>query len=413
MEIPTNVSAEVIVVGAGLAGASVAAVLAQRGRRVILVDPRPSCPPVFKAEKIDQEQVHLLRKFGLLEPMLANSGRVREIWKAFDGRVFRTIRTEQYGLSYPDMVNALRANLPASVEQRLGRVEAVANSGDVQRVKLAGGEELTSRLVVLASGVSREIQASLRLGRRVIRKDQSYVFGFTIAAPDSRPFGFDSVTYYSLDPSERIDYLTLFRIGQTMRANLFVFRAARDPWVREFIQQPDRMLRHSLPKLDRVTGEFRVISKVESGGGDLYRVDGYPQPGIVLIGDAFQSVCPSTGMGLDKILTDVDALSECVPRWFATPGMGKEKLADFYNHPRKRAKDLEALHRASNQRRAATDPSPRWRIQRFLLKLRRRILTAVSSPAAQNGDFPGTRMGNQPLPISPTKVLEKRTGAQD
>ncbi|MGO8814041.1 MAG: FAD-dependent oxidoreductase [Terriglobia bacterium] len=413
MENPTNVSAEVIIVGGGLAGASLAAVLGRRGRSVILVDPRPTCPPVFKAEKIDQEQVHLLSKFGLLKPMLANSGRVREVWKAFNGGVFRTIQTEQYGISYPDMVNALRANLPAGVKHRQGRVEAVANSEDVQRVKLGDGEELTSRLVVLASGVSREIQSGLRLGRRVIQKDQSYVFGFTIAAPDSRPFDFDSVTYYSLDPAERIDYLTLFRIGNAMRANLFVFRAARDPWVREFIQEPDRMLRHSLPKLDHVTGEFRVISRVESGGGDLYRVDGYPQPGVVLIGDAFQSVCPSTGMGLDKILTDVDALSECVPRWFATPGMGKQKLADFYHHPRKLAKDHEALHRAINQRRAATELSPRWRIHRFLLKLWRRVLTAACSPAAQNNDLPEARMGNQPVSIPPTKVLEKRTSAQD
>jgi len=153
-----------------------------------------------------------------------------------------------------------------------------------------------------------------------------------------------------------------------MRANLFVFRSAGGPWIREFILEPDRMLRDSLPKLDHVTGEFRVISKVESGGGDLYRVDGEPQPGLVLIGDAFQSVCPSTGMGLDKVLIDVDVLSECVQLWLATPGMGTEKLADFYNHPLKLATDLQALHRARYQRQAATDPSLRWRIYRLLLK---------------------------------------------
>lgn len=101
-------------------------------------------------------------------------------------------------------------------------------------------QELPSRLVVVASGVSRELQACLGLRRLAIQKDQSFVFGFTIAAPESQPFDFDSATYYLLDPSARIDYLTLFRIGQTMRANLFVFRSARDPWVREFIEEPDQ-----------------------------------------------------------------------------------------------------------------------------------------------------------------------------
>ncbi len=377
MDSSTNTSAEVIVAGAGLAGAVASAVLGQQGRRVILVDPRPSYPPVFKAEKIDQEQVHLLRKFGLLEPLLPHSGRVREIRKAFDGRVFNTVRIEQYGISYADMVNALRAHVPATVEFRLGRVEDITNAGEVQRVKLAGGEQLTARLVVLASGVSRELQAKLGLRRQVLQKDQSLVFGFTIAAPESMRFAFDSVTYYSLDPSAGIDYLTLFRIRQAMRANLFVYRSASDPWIREFIQEPDRMLRRCLPKLEGVTGEFRVVSKVESGRVDLYRIEGDPQPGVAMIGDAFQSVCPSTGMGLDKVLTDVDVLAECVPTWLATPGMGTAKLAGFYNHPRKLAADLQALHRAVYQRRAATDLSLRWRIHRSLLRLRRHFLSSL------------------------------------
>jgi 2-polyprenyl-6-methoxyphenol hydroxylase-like FAD-dependent oxidoreductase len=137
------------------------------------------------------------------------------------------------------------------------------------------------------------------------------------------------------------------------------------------------MLRRYLPKLDRVTGEFRVIGRVETGRVDLYRMEGVPQPGVVLIGDAFQSVCPSTGMGLDKILTDVDVLSECIPRWLSTPGMGADKLADFYNHPRKLAMDSRALQRAHFHRRAATDFSLRWRIYRFLLHLKRQSSSAI------------------------------------
>jgi hypothetical protein len=265
MQTPTHPSVEVIVVGAGLAGTAVAAVLGRQGRRVILVDPRPSYPPVFKAEMIDQEQVYLLRKLGLL--------------------------------------------------------------------------------VVVASGSSPRLEAQLRLRRSMIQRNQSFVFGFTIAPLESQAFDFDSVTSYSLEPSARIDYLTLFKIRQSMRANLFVFRPATDPWVREFILEPEQMLRRYLPKLGRVTGDFRIVSKIESGGADLYRMDGNPPPGMVMIGDAFQSVCPSTGMGLDKILTDVDVLSERVPDWLSTPGMGCGKLADFYNHPSKLATDSRALHR--------------------------------------------------------------------
>ena len=127
------------------------------------------------------------------------------------------------------------------------------------------------------------------------------------------------------------------------------------------------MLREYLPGLERVIGKYRVDGPVETGLTDIYRVDGDPQPGIVLIGDAFQSSCPATGLGLSKILSDVDALSECVPRWMATPGMGVEKIVDFYDHPRKVAADARAMDRAHHHRHAVLDLSLRWRLFRFLL----------------------------------------------
>ena len=130
------------------------------------------------------------------------------------------------------------------------------------------------------------------------------------------------------------------------------------------------MLQRCLPKLRRLVGEFRVISKVESGAVDLYRVKGEPQPGVVLIGDAFQNSCPSTGSGLSKIFTDVDVLSsEFVPRWFATPGMGADKIATFYTNAQKRDMDGESLRVALYRRRAATDLSFRWYIHRLRLHL--------------------------------------------
>lgn len=363
-----------------MAGSILAAVLGQQGRRVMLVDQRSSCLQVFKAEKLNAgTQVELLRKFGVLEHLLPHSGRWSEVRAGYEGRIFKTWPIEQFGINYADMVNVLRGRLPSSVDCRLGRVERIANSGDVQRVTLLGGEELSARLVVLASGGSSGMLANLGLRRRVIQKDQSLVFGFDVAAAQAQFLDFSSITYYSISPSTRISYLTLFNIGKTIRGNLFVFRSADDPWVREFILEPDRMLRRSLPKLSRVIGEYRVTSKVESGRVDLYRVDGNPQPGVALIGDAFQSVCPVTGMGLDKVLTDVDVLSMCIPRWLATPGMGADKLADFYDDRRKLAKDSEAVRRAHKERCAATDPSLRWQIHRFLLHLKWQLSSGIEA----------------------------------
>jgi 2-polyprenyl-6-methoxyphenol hydroxylase-like FAD-dependent oxidoreductase len=356
---------------------TLAAVLGQQGRRVIVVDPRSSCPPLFRAEKIEREQVRLLRKFGLLEHLRPHAARVSEVRAGFDGRIFKTTPIEQYGIKHSDMVNAVREQAPAGVDYRKSRVEHIANSKQVQRVKLSGGEELTCRLVVLACGVSDRLLTNLGLDRRVVQRDQSLGFGFNIAASEAQPFDFDALTYYSFSPSTRIDYITLFRFRETMRANLFTFRSASDPWVREFIQNPDRMLRQHLPKLSRLIGEYRVTSDVESGRVDLYKVNEPNLAGVVMIGDAFQSACPAMGMGLDKVLTDVDVLSECIPQWLARPGMSESKLADFYEHPRKYSTDAQALQGAQDHRRLVIDQSLGWRIRRELVHLKWRLLSAL------------------------------------
>jgi hypothetical protein len=71
-------------------------------------------------------------------------------------------------------------------------------------------------------------------------------------------------------------------------------------------------------------------------------------------------------MGLSKVLTDVDVLcSECVPAWLATPGMGAEKIAAFYDHPRKREVDDGSLRSSEYRRRVSTETSLRWRIHRL------------------------------------------------
>jgi 2-polyprenyl-6-methoxyphenol hydroxylase-like FAD-dependent oxidoreductase len=356
-----------------MAGATAASVLGRQGHRVMLVDPRPRCAPRLKAEKIAQDQARLLLQLDLLDLLVPHAGRVREVRAVYHGRVFKTLPLEQYGLPYADMVNALRSRLPAAVTCRLGHVREIANSPEAQVVRLDGGEELTARLVVLACGVSQAIQTSLGLRRRTLQQDQCFVFGFTVTAANHQPFDFDAVTCYPTTVADRIDYLSLFRYPASMRANLFVFRSGDDPWIRRFLAAPVPTLDASLPWLKRVIGDYRLAGPVDSGAVDLYVTEGAPIPGVVTIGDAYESACPATGLGLNKVFTDVTALSECVPRWFATSGMGADKLEQFYKHPKKHALDEDAIQRARSERAAVLDHSLRWRIRRLVMYLERHL----------------------------------------
>jgi 2-polyprenyl-6-methoxyphenol hydroxylase-like FAD-dependent oxidoreductase len=159
-----------------------------------------------------------------------------------------------------------------------------------------------------------------------------------------------------------------------MRANFFVYRTLGEEWVNRFKQKPYEELMRAIPELVRFTGPCRITSRVEMCPIDLYGVSGHIQPGLVLIGDAYQSVCPTTSKGLSKVLTDVDVLSECVPQWLRTPGMGNEKLSDYYAHPRKTACDTKSLRRAQYCRALSTNSSYLWQIHRELRYLVVRLL---------------------------------------
>lgn len=366
---PGETVERVIIVGAGLAGTAAAALLGKQSLRITLIDPRRDFPPVFRAEKIEAPQAAILRKLGLMELLLPRASHIREIRDYYQGRHFRTTRTEQYGLFYSDMVNSLRESLPGNVEFINGRALQIANSGDLQRVTLDDGRELTGRLVVLACGVNRELLPCLGMKRVTIRRHHSAAVAFTLARADGRRFPFDAVTYYSLDPDACLDYLTLFAFTDSMRANLFAFPAEDDQWTRRFLQAPEKQLDEAFPRLREAIGEYRITSKVESSLIHLYRLEGEQPAGVVFIGDAGQNVCPATGMGLSKVATDVDVLcSECVPVWLASAGMGSEKLKSYANHPRKLAIDGEALTAAEYRRKAVIGRSLRWRCHRSRLR---------------------------------------------
>lgn len=366
--------ADVAIVGAGLAGASAAAVLARKGVRVVLIDSRETYPRCFKAEKIEPDQAELLRKLGLLEGLLPFASRINKVTSARNGRVIRVLRFEQYGIFYQDMVNGVREQLPPSVTWKTARVRDISPGPDVSRVTLMGGETIPARLVVLACGTGGNLHAGLGLNKHMIHAVHSFSIGFNIARDDEQPFPFDSLTYYPNGSHARIAYLTLFPIRDVMRANLFVYRAPGEEWVSQFRKDPDGELVRALPGLTQATGPFRVASRLEMCPVDLYRVDGHIRPGLTLIGDAYQSVCPATGTGLSKVFTDVDALCDCVPEWLGTPGMGAEKIARYYDQPRRKACDAQSLQEAIFFRTLCTHSSLRWRIYREIRYLGIRLL---------------------------------------
>ena len=369
---------DIAIVGGGLAGTIAAIALARSGARVTLVDRNATPPDEFRVEKLGGMQLESLGRLGLLDLLTANSTRFDQSLNIRRGRIVDHTNARYQAAFYADLVGTMRSALPGSVRLLIGRVTELATSAGLQQVTIAEHGTLRARLVVLASGMSDLLRSRLGIEREVLHERQSLTFGFNLRPGDGIA-AHPALTIYGERPRDGIDYLTLFPIGELIRANLFVFLDHRDPWIKALRTDPLAALDGRLPGLRLRLGDVELDGRVQNWIMDLAVARNVRQPGVVLIGDAYQTSCPAAGTGVSRLLTDVERLAAHVPAWMQTPGMDAAKIASFYNDPVKAAMDAQALGMAGYRRAFTVDTRLAWRARRQAQFLRRRLLNAIDT----------------------------------
>jgi 2-polyprenyl-6-methoxyphenol hydroxylase-like FAD-dependent oxidoreductase len=358
---------DIAIIGGGLAGSTAAAMLGRAGIPAVLIDPHPAYPPDFRVEKLSgDEQLERFRKTGIAESVLRSATHDGENWIARFGCLLDKRPSRQFGIMYDSLVNAIRAVIPPAVEPIYAKVIAISTSDKRQKLTLSDGTAISARLVVLANGLNVGLRRSLGIERQIVSACHSISIGFDIA-PVGRPaFDFPALTYFSERPSDRIPYLTLFPVENRMRANLFTYRESDDPWIRQFRNAPAETLNASLPRLRHITGPFEARGDIKVRPADLCVSTNFRLPGVVLVGDAFETTCPVTGTGTDKVFTDVERLCNVhIPAWLVTDGMNTDKIAAFYDDPVKKACDAWSLAKAYNFRALTIEDEIYWSAQRW------------------------------------------------
>jgi 2-polyprenyl-6-methoxyphenol hydroxylase-like FAD-dependent oxidoreductase len=356
---------DIVIAGAGLAGSTAAAMLSRAGYDVLLVDPHAVYPPDFRCEKLDRSQIEILKKTGLADVVLKVATPDRSLWIARFGRLVEKREGAQCGILYNNLVNTIRAEVPSTTFVA-AKVTAISTSDDRQIVTLSTGEAISTRLFVLANGLNIGVRHTVGIERNIQSEAHSISIGFDIKPVDRPAFDFSALTCYSEYPSSRVAYVAFFPIGDTTRANLFVYRDMQDPWLKQFRDAPKRTLLATMPHLQKLTGPFEVDGFVKIRPVDLYVSEGYRQPGIVLVGDAFATSCPAAGTGAGKALMDVQRLCNVhIPQWLATPGMGVKKIETYYDDPVKQAYDAACTKKAYGLRSFSIDTGLYWTAQRW------------------------------------------------
>jgi len=362
--------ADVLIVGAGMAGAILALVLARAGRRVRVFDLHAEPRSSFRAEKLSPYQLRILDALGALPCFQAVN------WPADDAQGAypegRRPPMNDCGAPHGAWLAAVRSAWPDGVGFVQGAVARIETSADFQSVETARGERFTARLVVIATGCAAVPGAPLEVSRRIISPRHSISLGFSVI-----PATPVRATIVQAAPGTMVSYASLFPMPGEVRVNAFSYHALSDAWPRDMRRDPLAALARVAPQVGRLLGGARLVRPCEIRVSDLYETDGHIRPGVALIGDAAFAPCPTTGAGMSKVLNDVQLLSRrYIPDWLSTPGMSLAKIQAFYDDPVKRALDRQTLRLSLNGRSSILAADPYWRARSTLGRLKRRLAAA-------------------------------------
>jgi flavin-dependent dehydrogenase len=330
---------DVIVVGAGPAGAATAILLAERGLEILVLDRARFPRPKLCGEYLSPEAARILDRLGVLKALDAAGaaaltgmritapdgtvieGRYRTVgpWRPYRGHALGAPREVLDAV----LVDRLRA-LPVDLRERV-RVTDVVREGD----RVVGVEALAAdvgrhviRAPLIIGADGRASVVAQRLGcRRPHRLRRMALVTYAQGIAGCRDVG-----EIFVDPP---DYAILNPLAPD-RANLSLVVPLDHvaPWTARlegFFAARVRQLRHLARRLD---GAER-IAPVQAMGPLAYRVVPPRQGGVLLVGDAAGFYDPLTGEGVFSALRAAELAAETTARAFRQGDWSASMLAGY------------------------------------------------------------------------------------
>ncbi len=345
---------DVIVVGGGIAGASMAVALGERGFSVLLLDKArfPRDKPC--GEGLMPEGVAILERSGVVESILARGARpFRGMRYRSPGGVWAeaefptaTDRPE-YGLVLPrrelDLVLFERAQAQQNVDALDGfsvsllRMQGERVEGITGRpIGSAEGEvSFMAKLTIGADGIHSIFHRACRLNRTLLRRQRFGVTGHFVGVR-----GLSDYVEVLIQSQGEI-YVARGPGDLTLVALLLEAHAMRD-FSRDLEAAYQEFVR-SAPGLQERLAGAELTPPVRAVGPLGFAVDRCYGPGFLLIGDAAGFLDPISGMGMTLALKSVQAALPIVERAIATGDVSAAALAPYGRQRREAVEDAVRL----------------------------------------------------------------------
>jgi flavin-dependent dehydrogenase len=349
------VTTDVVVVGAGPAGAATAILLAEHGLSVRLVDRAQFPRPKICGEYLSPEAPRLLDRLGALKAVDAVASPLDGMRiTAPDGRTivgtYRPIGSwrpyREHAMAIPRealdaiLVERVRA-LPVDFRERVRVTDVVVEGDRVVGVEAIDGDarrvRLRAALTIAADGRASIVAQRLGL-RRAHRLQRMALVTYVEDVADLGRVG-----EIFIDPP---DYAILNPVAPG-RANLSVVvpLAHAAPWSGRLETFFDARVKHLRHLAARVAGARRV-APVRAMGPLAYRVDAPRVGGALLAGDAGGFFDPFTGEGIFTALRDAQLAAETAAEALGRGDVSAGALAGYERARRLASADKARVSRA-------------------------------------------------------------------
>ena len=317
----SRINADILLIGAGIAGGAMACALRGRGYRIVVVEKSDQLLDTARGDHLQPGVVELLDQWGLLESFFARGGEKRHgsNYCTADGELLLAAELDDLPLPHPYylyinhdvMGEVFRDVAAASPDITLLRPvrawkfhQAPGRNLTTLDATLGNGERITveTAIVIGADGRASKVREAAGFETTEYRYENPMVAMF---APHTHEDPRNEVVVYIGDSG------MTFRIprnGGQWKIGLPIAKKDSAFWARSSAAQRREILARRAPALGELETEFAGFYPVK-----MINTDRWCKRNVALIGDACHTMHPARGQGMNVAIRNIGKLLGYLP----------------------------------------------------------------------------------------------------